>query len=172
MICRGFYRTHSQGGFQQPVDSCACARVVQFNMALKRRSPLTKKKPNPLLWIAEPLMELPSYIEKPMFGCTAIYLHGRLCLVLASGEEPWNGILIPTNREHHDAISAAFSHVEQHPILKKWLYLPEASETFESDAAGIVDSVRMNDQRFGVEPKERKPRGNPLKKKRTLRQPK
>jgi len=113
------------------------------------------KKQHPLLWVVESLMEEPSYLEKPMFGCLAIYLHGRLMLVLASGVEPWNGLLIPTEHQFHDAILKEFSDIVQHSVLKKWLYLPEATEDFETVASDIVEAVRMNEQRFGVEPKER-----------------
>ena len=117
----------------------------------------SKKKPktHPLLWVVESLMEEPSYLEKPMFGCLAIYLHGRLLLVLASGEEPWNGLLIPTEHQFNDAIVKEFQEVVQHSVLKKWLYLPEATEHFETVASDIVEVIRMNDLRFGVEPKER-----------------
>lgn len=113
------------------------------------------KKQHPLLWVVDSLMEEPSYLEKSMFGCLAIYLHGKLMLVLASGEEPWDGLLVPTGHQFHDAIQKEFSDVVQHSILKKWLYLPEATEYFETVASDIVEAVRMNDQRFGVEPKER-----------------
>ena len=100
-----------------------------------------------------PLMEEPSYLAKPMFGCLAIYLHGRLMLVLASGEEPWNGLLIPTEHQFHDALVKEFGDVVQHSVLKKWLYLPEATEDFEDSRLLILSmTVRMNDQRFGVEP--------------------
>jgi hypothetical protein len=117
-----------------------------------------KKKHIPLQWVIEHLMEEPSYLEKPMFGCLACYLHGRLVLLLTSGAEPWNGLLIPTDYQFHDAIRKDFKTVKQHPVLKKWLYLPEASEDFESEAADVVEAIRMNDQRFGVETKERKRR--------------
>ena len=117
-----------------------------------------KKKHAPLQWVIEPLMEEPSYLEKPMFGCQACYLHGRLVLLLTSGAEPWNGLLIPTDYQFHDAIRKDFKTVKQHPVLKKWLYLPEASEDFESEAADVVEAIRMNDQRFGVETKQRKRR--------------
>jgi len=40
-------------------------------------------------------MEEPSYLKKSMFGCLAVYLHGRMMLLLTEGEEPWNGLLIP-----------------------------------------------------------------------------
>ena len=112
-------------------------------------------KPHPLDWIIEPLTEEVSYIEKPMFGCKGCYLHGRLKLVLASKAKPWNGLLIPTEKEFHESIRKSFKGVLQHPILKKWLYLPETFEDFESVSSDIVEQILMDDQRFGVEPKER-----------------
>ena len=93
-----------------------------------------------------------------MFGCLAIYLHGRIVLLLSEGEEPWNGLLIPTEHEHHKSIVNEFNYIVQHPVLKKWLYLPGNIEDFESVASEIVHAIEMNDPRFGVEPKERKPR--------------
>ncbi len=103
-------------------------------------------------------MEEPSYVEKPMFGCLAVYMHGRLSLLLCSGEEPWNGLLVPTDHQFHTSIREEFRDVVQHPVLKKWLYLPEDSEDFEAAASDIVHAIHMDDPRFGVEPKERKPR--------------
>jgi hypothetical protein len=113
------------------------------------------KKEQPLRWIIEPLMEEPSYLEKSMFGCLACYVHGRLALLLSSGEEPWNGLLIPTDYQYHDSIGHDFHDIIRHPVLKKWVYLPESTEDFESDAQGIVEAIRMNDPRFGVEPTEK-----------------
>jgi len=117
-----------------------------------------KTKPHSLRWVVESLTEEPSYLEKPMFGCQAIYLHGRLVLALSSGEEPWNGLLIPTDHQFHNSILKDFKDAVQHPVLKKWLYLPEASEDFETVAQDVVEAIRIGDLRFGVEPKERKPR--------------
>jgi hypothetical protein len=117
----------------------------------------SRKKPllNSLMWVVESLMDEPSYLDRAWFGCRAIYLRGLMVLVLCSGEEPWNGLLIPTNHQFHDGMIKDYRGVAQHPVLKKWLYLPEASEDFESMAMEIVEAIRMNDQRFGVEPKER-----------------
>lgn len=122
-----------------------------------------KKKVQPLRWVIESLEEERSYLEKSMFGCLAVYLHGRLSLLLTSGEEPWNGLLIPTDHQFHDSIRRDYQNVFQHPVLKKWLYLPEASEDFESDAQEIVEEIRMNDPRFGVEPKEKIPKRKKIK---------
>ncbi len=115
----------------------------------------TGKKHHPLHWILEPLMDEPSYIEKSMFGCLSCYLYGRLMLVLCSGNEPWDGVLIATDHQFHESIVSDFKDVVRHPVLKKWLYLPESSEEFESTIQDITEAVRMNDQRFGVEPKEK-----------------
>ncbi|HMK60429.1 MAG TPA: hypothetical protein VK452_04690 [Dissulfurispiraceae bacterium] len=110
------------------------------------------RKEQPLKWVIEPLMDEPSYVERSMFGCLACYIHGRLALLLSSGEEPWNGLLIPTDHKFHQSILRDYRNVIQHPVLKKWLYLPEATEDFESDAQEIVEALRLNDERFGVEP--------------------
>jgi len=117
-----------------------------------------KKKPAPFLWVVEPLMDESSYLQKSMFGCQACYLHGRMVLLLTSGAEPWNGLLIPTDHQFHESIRQDFITIVQHPVLKKWLYLPEASEDFETVSAEIVEAIRTGDKRFGVEPKERKSR--------------
>jgi len=117
----------------------------------------SKKKQYRLHWLAEPIMEESSYIEKRMFGCLAIYLHGRMVLLMAEGEEPWNGLLVPTGHQFHASLMKEFKDIVQHPVLKKWLYLPEDTEDFESAASEIVHAIEMNDPRFGVEPKEKKP---------------
>ncbi len=118
----------------------------------------TPKKPpkhHHLLWVVEPLMEEPSYLQKPMFGCLAIYFHYRLMLLMCSGEEPWNGLLIPTHHPFHESIREDWPDIVQHPVLKKWLYLPEVCESFENVVGDIVEAIRLNDERFGVEPKEK-----------------
>jgi uncharacterized protein YgfB (UPF0149 family) len=101
-------------------------------------------------------MEEPSYLERAWFGCRAIYLHGLIVLVLCSGEESWNGLLIPTEHQFHNSILKDFHDVVQHPVLKKWLYLSEDTEDFETVASEIVEAIRSGDKRFGAEPKERK----------------
>src|SRR5208337_3564065 len=111
-----------------------------------------KRKYHRLLWLVESIMDEPSYLERAMFGCLAIYLHWRMVLLLSEGEEPWNGLLIPTEHEHHNSILREFKDIAQHPVLKKWLYLSKNTEDFESGASDIVHAIEMNDPRFGVEP--------------------
>jgi len=37
-----------------------------------------------------------------------------------------------------------------------WVYLPEASENFETVSPEIVEAIRIGEQRFGFGPKEQK----------------
>ena len=102
--------------------------------------------------MVEPLAEEPSYIEKAMFGCKGCYLHGRLVLVLAArGNKPWNGLLLPTERKHQPTLRRDHKQLISHPVLKKWLYLPESNEDFEEAARAIVERILDNDARIGVE---------------------
>jgi hypothetical protein len=123
---------------------------------------------NHLKWLLEPLMDLPGYLERPMFGVLACYLRGRLVLVLADREPPWNGLLVATSREHHGPLIKDFPALKPHDILGKWLFLPETHEDFETAATDIVDAVSREDPRIGVEPKpgkSRKGRGGRKKRK-------
>jgi hypothetical protein len=116
-------------------------------------------KPHPLRWVVEPLQDEPSYLEKAMFGCRGCYLHGRLVLVLAArNEEPWKGLLVPTDREHHGVLRKELPLLGVHPMLEKWLYLPEESEDFEDTASRLIDLIKAEDPRVGVLPKPRRKR--------------
>lgn len=122
---------------------------------------------HPFQWVVEPLSEEPSYIEKAMFGCRGCYLYGRLVLVLAArGKEPWNGLLVPTEREHQPTLRRDHKNLVAHPVLKKWLYLPESNEDFEEAAGDLVESILANDPRMGVEPKTKSSKGGVEKWKR------
>jgi len=127
------------------------------------KADLLKTKPHrshPFQWVAEPLAEEPSYIERAMFGCKGCYLHGRLVLVLAArGNKPWNGLLLPTERKHQPTLRRDHRNLVIHPVLKKWLYLPESNENFEESAKAIVDAILANDPRMGVEPKTKSSKG-------------
>jgi len=116
---------------------------------------------HPLQWVVEPLEEEPSYIAKAMFGCRGCYLFGRLVLVLASrGREPWTGLLLPTEKKHHASLRREHHGLVTHPILKKWLYLPESNDEFEERASALVESILTNDSRIGVEPKAKSSKGS------------
>ncbi|MBZ5645085.1 MAG: hypothetical protein LAO19_20180 [Acidobacteriia bacterium] len=113
------------------------------------------KRPHPLQWILEPVEAEPSFFQKHMFGCQAAYLHGRLVLVLAAQEDPWNGLLVCTSREFHAALIRDYPALQPHPVLPKWLYLERSCDAFEETAEQLAQQVIRNDPRIGVEPSAR-----------------
>jgi hypothetical protein len=116
------------------------------------------KRPHPLQWILEPAEAEPSFFQKPMFGCQAAYLFGKMALVLADGAEPWNGVLVCTSREFHSSLVADYPELQPHPVLPKWLYLAQSSDAFEGTARQLVLQALKNDARIGVEPRPGKRR--------------
>ena len=116
------------------------------------------KKIHSLQWIFEPLESRPEFHQKKMFGCQAGYMYERLVLVLADGDEPWNGLLIPTEREFHSSLQKEFPNLIPHPVLGKWLYSSQGSSDFEEIAMILVNHVKTEDPRLGVNPKPKKPK--------------
>lgn len=109
-----------------------------------------------LAWLWEPLEPDPRFELRAMFGTKAAYLDGKLALCFCAGEEPWRGLLVCTDRTRHAALTAEYPELTPHPILPKWLYLPESAETFERSATLIVSLARHRDPRIGVAPQARK----------------
>jgi hypothetical protein len=107
------------------------------------------RRVHPHAWLWEPLETDPTFVLAAMFGTKAVYLDGRLVLCFSPREEPWRGILVCTERGNHASL---------HPILPKWLYLPESADDFEGVAAQLVELARVRDPRIGVAPGPRKRR--------------
>ena len=119
------------------------------------------RRVHPYQWLWEPLVEDPTFILRPMFGGKSVYLDGKLMLYLTAGEEPWRGVCVCTDRVHHASLLAEFPELAPHPILPKWLYLPESADRFESTAERLIALAQRRDPRLGVspQPKRRKPKG-------------
>ncbi len=113
---------------------------------------------HPHAWLWEPLEADPTFVLRTMFGAKAAYLGGQLALCFCANEEPWSGVLICTSRDQHPALQAEFPALKPHPILPKWLYLPEADDAFERTAMRLVDLARQRDPRIGVAPRPKKSR--------------
>lgn len=111
---------------------------------------------HPLVWLAEPLRNEPTLELRPWFGGRTITLEGKHHLFLTVQDEPWQGVLVCTSHEHHESLRAEIPSLVQHPVLGKWLYLPESAETFERDAQRLVQLARARDPRLGIEPSRRK----------------
>ena len=113
------------------------------------------RKPNTFEFLLEPLSGMRGYMEKSMFGCLACYAAGRMMVVLADDEAPWNGVMLPTDWDQHESIMADWPNLLEHPVLGKWLYLPDTDEDFEGTANAIMERIAEGDRRFGIEPKEK-----------------
>ena len=101
--------------------------------------------------LLEDLTEEPTLLVSTMFGCVTCYLHGLLVLGLAEKRPPWRGLLVPTGKEHHATLLAELPELVVHPVIGKWLYLPESAPSFEESAAALVRMARTADPRLGVE---------------------
>ena len=116
------------------------------------------RQPHRHEWLWAPLEAEATFVLRSMFGAKAAYLDGKLMLCFCAGEEPWSGVLICTEHSHHGSLMTEFPDLSPHPILPKWLYLPESSERFEPVAMRLVTLARRRDPRLGVSPKPRKSR--------------
>lgn len=112
----------------------------------------------------DPLTEDSPIVTRPMFGCLAIYYQGLNVALLANETgtktyretiypfDLWDGVLLPTSREHHRSLQTDFNDLVVHPVLGKWLYLPQQTEGFEDILETLVRLIRRNDPRFGIVP--------------------
>lgn len=111
---------------------------------------------NSLLWIFDAFERDPTYIHKRMFGSDAAYIDGLLCLIAADRDAPWNGLLVCTSQDRHAALIDEMPALRPHPVLGKWLYVPEAEPAFEDVVERMTALVLARDPRVGVEPKPRR----------------
>ena len=102
-------------------------------------------------WLWEPLEADGTFELRAMFGGKAVYLDGRMQLVFFAKEEPWRGALVCTDRSLHESLRGEFPVLSPHPVVPKWLYLPEASDDFERVGQRLVTLALRRDPRMGVE---------------------
>jgi hypothetical protein len=113
---------------------------------------------HPHAWLWEPLQGDPTFVLAAMFGTRAAYLDGKLMLCFSAHEEPWRGVLVCTERGHQASLVAEFPALSPHPILPKWLYLPESADNFERVAGRLAALALERDPRLGVVPRPRRKR--------------
>ena len=120
------------------------------------------------LYLLESLMENDSFIAKRSFGGLFVYYEGKLVIVLMDDPSldyrgktypfaPWDGVLIPTDKDYHAELKREYPFLKTQPFLQKWLMIPN-SEHIEDQTEEIIKLVLSQDDRIGVYPKPRKPR--------------
>ena len=123
---------------------------------MKKPIKKTAKKKNALLWLFEPLLDDPRFVQRKLFSFDAAYLDEKLYLAVTDGKEPWSGLLVCTSKEHHAALVTELPQLTPHKVLGKWLYLSQSHSEFESVATKIVELMRRRDRRLGVEASPRR----------------
>lgn len=116
------------------------------------------RREHPYRWLWEPLEEDPGFALSPMFGGKSAYIDGRLTLFFIAKQAPWRGVLVCTDKARQALLTEEFPGLSPHPVLKKWLYLPEGREGFEREVARLVGLAAKRDARIGVLPSPRKRR--------------
>lgn len=121
------------------------------------------REPDTLDWVEELLPQ--DYFRKKMFGGFAYYHNEKLLLLIFESEghteyrgthydfEIWNGCMFPVEKEHQHSVLKQFSFLIQHPILPKWLYIPQNTEDFEFHVQSIMKELRKENPLFGTFPK-------------------
>ena len=122
-------------------------------------TPMPSSIRNSLVWIFDAFERDATYIRKRMFGSDAAYIDGLLCLIAADRDKPWNGLLVCTSHERHAALIEEVPALRPHPVLGKWLYVPQDDPAFETTVDAMTALVLARDPRIGVEPKPRKRSG-------------
>lgn len=128
-----------------------------------------------LNWVEDLLPQ--DHLRKKMFGGFAYYIDEKLCLLIFEstgnkthhGEkydyEIWNGCMFPADRENHDAILAKFPFLMPHPVLPKWLYIPQETEDFENLVEPVMKELRRKNPLFGTFPERLKKKSKKTSKK-------
>ena len=105
-----------------------------------------------------------SFYCKKFFGGLSIYVFGQMVAFLSEhpGEKEWrgksfqfdvwNGCLIPSHREHHDLLLKKIKGTVVHPVISKWLYLPQAAQQFETSMFKLIEMIENKSTLIGVEP--------------------
>jgi hypothetical protein len=118
---------------------------------MKRRDDADRlRRVHPHAWLWEPLESDATFVLGAMFGTKVAYIDGKLALCFAAKEDPWRGVLVCTERSHHASLTAQFPILSPHPVLGKWLYLPETADDFERVAGQLVGAAKGRDPRIGV----------------------
>lgn len=128
---------------------------ARFNFNVKIR------KGAPYEFVLEALGEV-AVTTRPMFGCLAIYVGGKIVLMLRERTKNVedNGVWIATTPEHHESLRREFPSMRSIGLLggkiTGWQNLPATAPDFEQAAVHACELVVARDARIGKVPKSRR----------------
>ena len=122
-----------------------------------------QRKPVPHEFVLDALAPL-SPRTRSMFGCLAIYVEGKIVLILRNKDKPDqttdNGVWLATTEEHHQSLRRDFPSMRSIKVLGKkvtgWQVLPSDAEDFEVAALRACELVLAGDPRIGKVPGARR----------------
>jgi hypothetical protein len=101
------------------------------------------------------------YTTRPMFGCLAVYIKGKIVLVLRDKPtaQASNGVWLATTKEHHESLRNEFPGMRSIPVLGSgltgWQMIPSDAPDFEEAAQRACELILARDPRIGKTPKTR-----------------
>jgi hypothetical protein len=123
--------------------------------------PVKKRRAVPYEFVLDALAPVP--VEtRSMFGCLAIYLAGKIVLILRDRKSGTadNGVWLATTEEHHESLGREFPNMRSIQLFGKeetgWQVLPVDAPDFEQAALRACELVIDRDRRIGKVPKSRK----------------
>jgi hypothetical protein len=90
-----------------------------------------------------------------MFGCHAIYVSGKIVLILRRKETNKydNGVWLATALEHHDSLKKILPCMRSIRMFgdgtSSWQNLPVAADNFEESVMTVCEMILKNDRRIG-----------------------
>jgi hypothetical protein len=103
---------------------------------------------------------------RPMFGCLAVYVAGKIVLILRDkrDETADNGVWLATTEERHDSLRREFPNMRSIQVLGKgvtgWQVLPVDAPDFEEAALRACELILARDPRIGKVPGARRVSGS------------
>jgi hypothetical protein len=119
------------------------------------------RKPVPHEFVLDAIATL-SPETRPMFGCLAVYVQGKIVLILRDKRDQTvdNGVWVATTKEHHQSLRREFPNMRSIQVLGKkvtgWQVLPADAQDFEEAALHACDLVLAGDPRIGKVPGKRR----------------
>jgi hypothetical protein len=127
------------------------------------------RKPVPYEFVLDAIAPL-SPETRSMFGCLAIYVQGKIVLILRDKRDQTvdNGVWLATTKEHHQSLRREFPNMRSIQVLGKkvtgWQVLPADAQDFEEAALHACDLVLAGDPRIGKVPGKRRASSSATKK--------
>ena len=120
----------------------------------------SQKKPIPFEFVLDYLYPKEPVI-KPMFGAYAVYVGGKIVLVLRQKKQHPrdNGVWIATTKEHHKSLRNIFPSMRSIGLLGNdvtgWQVLPVTADDFEGSVIKTCELIVRGDPRIGKVPQAR-----------------